>query len=441
MAVPAVMGRLGRVASLIFATVAQTVIATHLRRQRMPYRKSMMNDHDMQYFMEVTVGGQALNGIVDTGSFDVVVMSSTCETCGPQSVLYNPQASHTYEESSLTATLTYGSGTLETRECSETVSIGPFQSNHNTFWSVYDADMMVLQTGINKCIFGMGQPAGAERMAQLEAQAQPEDPHLVQIADSVKRANFFVQQTNMHVFSYCLLPESGSEGYFVMDDIDPKDRVGAVFSGAPVVGDMYWAVLLSDVRINGQVVACQSAPCHAILDTGTSLLAAPTTSLQLMYELIRPLLSQGCQNITMLPNLEFKLGGVDVSLPPSLYMGELSGGLTQALRGRMVDNTENHGCEPAFFAMDDKDPELGDAWILGLPFFRKYYTSFVFSDDFKAKDIFFAEADLACEPTDGSESLRRVPRNGMESVLKIDPSKVRVPGRRTRGSLHPSSLP
>merc|ERR1712187_460084 len=117
----------------------------------------------------------------------------------------------------------------------------------------------------------------------------------------------------------------------------------------------------------------------AIADTGTSLLAIPTsvfTSLLTKFPagVVKPLLhgeyTVDCSKESSLPTISFNIGGKEVALEGSDYVLSVSG---QCLLG---------------FIGLDVPPPRGPLWILGDVFLRKYYTVF----DYGNAQIGFATA-------------------------------------------------
>ena len=62
---------------------------------------------------------------------------------------------------------------------------------------------------------------------------------------------------------------------------------GLTYTEVPVTGGMHWSVDMSRVSVGGTTAGChESARCTAILDSGTSLIAAPPDDLEKILSLI-----------------------------------------------------------------------------------------------------------------------------------------------------------
>ncbi|CAK9009715.1 unnamed protein product [Durusdinium trenchii] len=117
-------------------------------------------------------------------------------------------------------------------------------------------------------------------------------------------------------------------------------------------------------RISWPPQVCQHG-CAAIVDSGTSLIAAPASALMELGHLIGQIKEDcDCSNLHELPNLRFNLDGQELELPPQAYVMRVVGASVEAdsiwdllffkPKIRKVDS-----CMPAFMEMD-MNTQLGD---------------------------------------------------------------------------------
>merc|ERR1719321_1805557 len=80
----------------------------------------------------------------------------------------------------------------------------------------------------------------------------------------------------------------------------------------------------------GTVASGKEMPCAAIVDSGTSLIAAPGAALMQLSEMVGPI-NEDCSNLKELPTLHFTLGdGRSFTLPPGAYVMRINGAVMEA---------------------------------------------------------------------------------------------------------------
>lgn len=138
--------------------------------------------------------------------------------------------------------------------------------------------------------------------------------------------------------------------------------------------------------------------CGAIVDSGTSLIAAPKEVLMQMDGFLSQVKSD-CSNIDQLPNLEFTLGSEQFSLPPKAYVMKVtSADVADSSIWDWVMGTPKvkivNSCMPAFMPLD-KHSQFGPVFILGMPFLRYFKTTFVRTTP---PQMYFDAVDKHCSP-------------------------------------------
>jgi len=370
------------------------------------YRQTLHNYQNVQYFADFDIGGQKISGIFDTGSFELLVRSSRCSKCVHPTPPYDHAKSSTYSENGTVAKHVFGSGPCISMMGYESVSVGPnLHATEQAFWEIVDHRISVLDTAKFAAIVGIG-------------------PNFA-FGNSEKT---LLMSYGIDEFSVCLKKEAGSEGYLTWGkdasaaDLKPEDYVTA-----NVVGKHHWVTHLSNVTFAAaptgghlaQIPCGNGEGCAAIIDSGTSLIAAPGVALMQLSEQIPPI-NENCSNLHELPTLHFVIDGHDFELPPQAYVMRVTGATLEAddiwdilffkPKIRKMDM-----CMPAFMQIDMMS-QFGPVWILGMPFFRYYHTTF----DRKNKSMHFGLAGPDCE-------VKPFRLNRTESLLAVDRAQERTP--------------
>merc|ERR1719272_2136875 len=80
------------------------------KRPQGAYKQTLYNKQNMQYHANFKMGGQTIQGIFDTGSFELVVRSSRCTSCKHPTNPYDHTKSKTYQYNGSQVQHVYGSG-------------------------------------------------------------------------------------------------------------------------------------------------------------------------------------------------------------------------------------------------------------------------------------------------------------------------------------------
>mmetsp|Transcript_53966 Transcript_53966/g.150071 ORF Transcript_53966/g.150071 Transcript_53966/m.150071 type:complete len:540 (-) Transcript_53966:72-1691(-) len=442
-------------------------------------RQVLDNLGDVQYTANIYVGEQKLKAIVDTGSFELLVFGQNCTMCGSPRKLYDHTKGSGYSSSGFTQQHNFGSGTTDSVEARDTVVVDGLRIKAQKFWEVVDADMPILDEDSFQAILGVGPPRSALKFAKHEAQEVHKQYHdyiktgqtvTEQVRNVVKHYDDAVvhakngtsvaENLDLASVSICLGQKSNSKGYFTWDD-HAIQTTPEKFVHVNVVGEYYWSASIGSVEFENasmqhthgrpmqadNLIGCADANCSAIIDTGTSLLVAPSDFVHSVYTLVDSWAQDGgtCDDLSKLPDLHFTLNGVPLSLPAESYVGQIEGDVHDEVAKFMpmlFRQTRGLGdlkssCQPLIMTMDAVS-QFGPMWILGMPFFRKYYTSFEFRRLKGARfpdaaRMAFAVADEKCKPgmrppnTAHAKDRAELQTERRQAQLRVDASKLRVP--------------
>lgn len=375
-------------AGAVLAVLSGSALSSRIRLPKAnadssDFKLRMDNFNNVQYSAPLSVGSQTMPVIYDTGSFEILVLSTMCHTCSRDHDFYDSKKSATFlTAEGVTAEHLFGSGPVLSEKGYERVRVGraesPFMVQKMPFWQVIDHGIEVWNQNAHfSGIVGLGHPS---RIPEGFS-AEPE-------SDETLLSKMGVQQ-----FAICLQRSgrpAAAPGWLMLGpSVGGLAAESSAFRTVPVVGKVHWGVQLTSVRLEGggptmPVGADPCSPsCGAIVDSGTSLIAVPPSARGLVDHLSH-MIRRDCSNLHSLPSLRMKIGGHDIELPPAAYVMQGYG-----------------GCKPGFMSID-KQSQLGPVWILGMPFLRYYFSIF----DRASLSIHIAESTPGCHVPAADMTLR-----------------------------------
>jgi len=301
----------------------------------------LTNNGDTVFVGTVSIGTPPQNFVViyDTGSANLWVPGTSCNSSCNGKHIYNPAASSTYQPNGQALGITYGSGVMVGFLSADTVTLANVAITHQVF----------------------GQATGLD--AQFQTATFPFDGILGLAYQSIASDGVVPVFDNLinqglissQIFSVYLDSGSGdSNSALILGGIDSRYYTGPI-GYTPVNSQTYYQVTLNGIVVKGvETTGCN--PCNAAIDTGTSLIAGPSAMAASLLQAVNKgnnLIS--CQNINTLPNLTFNLSGVVLTVPPSIYTIAIGGGTCQ---------------------IGIQSSPIGTLWILGDAFMRNFYTVF-----------------------------------------------------------------
>merc|ERR1719335_1809592 len=178
------------------------------------------------------------------------------------------------------------------------------------------------------------------------------------------------------VFSFYLQKDASQPGQLTFGGVDHSKFDGEI-QYVPLTDESYWKVSLEGMKYGSTDI---TSKVSAIIDSGTSLLAGPKDKVTKIAEAAGATLVMGkeytidCSKMSSLPAVEITLGGgKKFTLEASDYVLQVQ-----------------NQCLFAFMPIE-LPPKLGEMWILGDVFMRKYYTVF----DYGNKRVGMAPAKAA----------------------------------------------
>ncbi|KAJ5861647.1 Peptidase A1 [Penicillium soppii] len=286
-----------------------------------------------QYFSEIQIGTppQTFKVVLDTGSSNLWVPSQQCSSiaCFLHSK-YDSSASSTYEKNGTEFEIRYGSGSLSGFVSKDTLQIGDLKVKGQDFAEATNEPGLAFAFGR----FDDGPP-----FYNMINQKSVDEPVFA----------FYLGDAN----------KDGDSSEATFGGIDKSHYTGELIK-IPLRRKAYWEVDLDSIALGDNVAELENT--GVILDTGTSLIALPSTMAELLNKEIGATKSWNgqytvdCATRDSLPDLTFTLAGHPFTIGPYDYVLEVQG-----------------SCISSFMGMDFPEP-VGPLAILGDSFLRRWYS-------------------------------------------------------------------
>merc|ERR1719183_2575790 len=314
----------------------------------------VINDfQDAQYFGSISVGSpaQELRVIYDTGSSNLWV-SDIKPGWFSSHKYYDHGKSSTYVKNGTTFNIRYGSGPVSGVYAKDTMTVGDVAVPSYTFAEVNNVK------GLGPA-YAIGHFDGICGMGWDDISVDHVETPLRALVNSGKLPE--------PVFAF-YLGSGGAKGELVLGGVDPDHFTGD-FAYVPVIDTApgkvgYWAFAMDDVKINGQSM---TSTRKAIVDSGTSLLAVPSSDIKKIANLV------GAKTVLPIPpfNKEYMIDckadapNIDVVI----------GGKTYTLTKEDYIINDQGQCLFGMTGLDVPAP-AGPLYILGDVFMRAHYVKF-----------------------------------------------------------------
>ncbi|XP_052205288.1 cyprosin-like [Diospyros lotus] len=248
---------------------------------------SLKNYMDAQYYGEIGIGSppQKFTVIFDTGSSNLWVPSSKCIfsiACLFHSK-YKHSKSSTYHKVGKHCAIRYGSGSVSGFLSQDNVEVGGVVVKDQVFMEATKEGSLTFVAAQFDGILGLGFQE-------------------ISVGDVVPFWYNMVEQglAKEKVFSFWLNrdPDAKEGGEIVFGGVDPKHFKGE-HTYIPITQKGYWQFEMEDFLIANRSTGFCEGGCAAIVDSGTSLLAGPTTVVtQINYAIgAEGVMSMGCKQI------------------------------------------------------------------------------------------------------------------------------------------------
>jgi len=297
-----------------------------------------------QYFSEITIGTppQTFKVVLDTGSSNLWVPSSECGSIACYlHTKYDSSSSSTYKKNGTSFEIRYGSGSLSGFTSQDVMSIGDLKIKDQVFAEATEEPGLAFAFGRFDGILGLGYDT-------------------ISVNKIVPPFYSMIDQGLLDepVFAFYLSDTNG-ESEAIFGGVNEDHYTGKI-TEIPLRRKAYWEVDLDAITFGDSTAELDNT--GVILDTGTSLIALPSTLAELLNKEMgakkgyNGQYSVDCDKRDSLPDLTFTLSGHDFSITPYDYILEVQG-----------------SCISTFMGMDFPEP-VGPLAILGDAFLRKWYS-------------------------------------------------------------------
>jgi hypothetical protein len=308
----------------------------------------VINDYEnSQYYGQITIGApeQKFNVIFDTGSADLWVASSNCDSsCGRTHAKYDSSKSKTYVANGTVFDIEYGSGPVSGYDSNDRVGLGGLVVTNQVFAEVTDASGLGAAYKLGKFdgILGMA-------FSSISVNKNP----------TIFEAAFNQGLVSSKQFAFYLGNSEDDAGELVLGGYDTTHFTGEL-TWVNLIAETYWEIKLDKLVVDTTTYAKDGA--KAIIDTGTSLLTGPSEIVKsLAAQVGAKSLSNGEYMVSCradLPDFDFIIDGKTYTLTSTDYL-----------------IPDGDVCILGIMGLDVPAPS-GPLWILGDIFIRKYYTVF-----------------------------------------------------------------
>ncbi|KAI5116824.1 hypothetical protein M0805_006236 [Coniferiporia weirii] len=329
---------------------------------------------DSSYYAPLTVGtpAQSFNVILDTGSSDLWVASTSCQSC-PQGIpLFDNTKSSSLTLSQQEITISYGSGEVGGELATDTVDMGGFTVSAQTLTLVTEITSDFLTAPVSG-LMGLAFETIAESKATPFWEALAQGNFL-----STSEMSFWLTR----FVNDPQATENEPGGAFTLGGTNSSLFTGDIdFVNIPSdVTPSFWLLPLDTLTVQGNAVTIPTGDdALAAIDTGTTLIAGPTTAVQNVFQQISgsQALSGNLAGFFSFPctttvNLTLNFGSRSWAVSDADFnLGAIDSQGTQCLGGIFDLDAGTNGAAGAASGTP--------SWVIGDTFLKNVYSVFRFS--------------------------------------------------------------
>jgi saccharopepsin len=284
----------------------------------------MYSSNTILDFSEITIGTppQTFKVVLDTGSSNLWVPSTECGSIACYlHTKYDSSSSSTYKKNGTAFEIRYGSGSLSGFVSEDVMTIGDLKIKDQIFAEATEEPGLAFAFGRFDGILGLG-------FDTISVNKIP-PPFYNAVEQGL---------LDDSVFAFYLgnADDEGDESEAIFGGVN-KDHYTGKVTEIPLRRKAYWEVDLDAISFGDSTAELDNT--GVILDTGTSLIALPSTLAELLNKEIGAKKGYNgqytveCEKRDSLPDLTFTLSGYNFSITPYDYILEVQGSCISSFMG------------------------------------------------------------------------------------------------------------
>jgi len=321
------------------------------------------HNQDSSYFGSLAIGtpAQAYSVILDTGSADLWIASSSCSVGCNGIGKFNETSSTSYKNLSTPFDITYGSGRAQGSLAQDTVQMAGFSVSNQNF-GVVDTVSPGLLTSPVSGLLGLGFKTISS------SHSTPFWQTLVESGSWDQPVMSFYLSRFINV-THARPQEPG--GRFTMGFTDQSLYSGQIeYIDIPNGQEGYWILPLTNLKVNGQSVSLPGTAqsSYAAIDTGTTLIGGPPEVIKAIFADI-PGSAPGSGDYE-----GYYTYPCDSKIQLSITFGSGSAWSVDPT-DFMLTQLSSKQCVGALFSLESSG-NSGPSWIMGDTFLKNVYSVF-----------------------------------------------------------------
>lgn len=341
-----------------------------------------------EYSSKITIGNppQEFDVVFDTGSANIIIPSDKCISIGCLlHQLFNTSLSSTYQP--IFHIANNNNGTISP-------NIIRLPNRRDEVFVAFGTGQVKAFLGEDSICINNGQLC-SDNMMILEAYDLSSHPFSQVTFDGIIGLSFthlsilpeanFLEHLYKHnkiskrIFSFYFNKDDKKESALTIGGFNNKYYIGNEINYVSVLSQNYWEIILEGIYYNDElIINCikDDFSCTGIVDTGTSMIAAPYESYDLLMKKTK--IDLNCISYDSIGNIGFKINGIIYNIEKAYHIITFN-----------FTESERIGCVNALMQINELSNKNKHTFILGIPFLKKYFSVY----DRENKRVGFALAN------------------------------------------------